>query len=79
MSDYKINKTDAEWKSQLSDEQYRILRKKERKCLSQGYITAILKRDHTAVRAAKPHCLKAKPSLTAAVAGQVLMLQLKET
>ena len=28
MSDYKINKTDAEWKSQLSDEQYRILRKK---------------------------------------------------
>ena len=28
MSDYKINKSDAEWKSQLSDEQYRILRKK---------------------------------------------------
>lgn len=28
MSNYKVNKTEAEWKAQLTEEQYRILRKK---------------------------------------------------
>lgn len=28
MSNYKVNKTEAEWKSQLTDEEYRVLREK---------------------------------------------------
>lgn len=28
MSNYKINKTEAEWKAQLTDEEYRVLREK---------------------------------------------------
>ncbi len=28
MSDYKVNKTDSEWREQLDEEQYRILREK---------------------------------------------------
>jgi len=79
MNQNKTLKSEEDWKKELNEAQYTILRKKKGpKDLIQANITCISKMEFTIVQVANHHCLKAKQNLTQAVDGQVLMLPSKE-
>ena len=73
MNENKVNKSEAEWKKVLNDEQFRILRKKGTEMPFSGPLNTHFEEGIYNCAACKAHSLKVTQNLTAAVAGQVLM------
>jgi hypothetical protein len=69
-----MNKSEIEWKEELTDEQYRILRKKGTEMPHSGAYNLHFENGTYVMNL----FLKVVPSLTLIVAGQVLMPLLKE-
>lgn len=80
MNQNKTLKSEEDWKKELNEAQYTILRKKGPKDLIQANITCISKMEFTIVQVANHHCLKSQtkfdagcgwPSFDASIKGNV--------
>ena len=76
--DPKVKKTDAEWKAQLSEVEYEVLRKKVQKELIQVNIGIILKKELIFVQLVNHNFLNQTLNLNQIVVGLLLIKLLKE-
>ena len=72
MKKYNFNKSEIEWKKKLSEEEFKILRKRVPKFHFLVNIIIILNLDFIIVRVAIVNCTRVKVNLKVIVAGQAL-------
>ena len=75
---YPIEKTDKDWETVLSPEEYKILREKGPSIPSQGNTMIIMRRELIYARVVQLRSTKAKVSLTVIVGGQVMIVPLRD-